>query len=418
MPLTLRLSAALIMSLIVPSFAFSQTTSASAQTPPAAPVTAGWQDGFFVQSADGNYRLLFGLVAQADGRFSLDDPKPITNTFAVRKFRPTFSGRVARYFDFKLMPDLGNGQTVVADAYFDIRFSPKFRIRSGKDKSPLGYEMLIGDAFVLFTERSLATNLVPNRDIGVQAQGDLNPKFYYAGGVFNGVPDGASSTTDADTNNGKDLIGRFVVQPFRTTGTPTSSLSGLGFQIGASTGKQSGALPVFRTSVGQTYFAYATGATADGLRTRVSPSVFYYYRSLGVFGEYVRSAQQVGRAGVSDSFTNTGWDVTMSYLLTGEPASSGITRPSKPFDPTTGAWGALQILTRYAVLDFDDAIFESGFAASGASEQATQFSVGLNWYPASVVKYYFSYERTAFEHGVSPDRPTENVILLRAQLGI
>ena len=174
-------------------FLFPATAWSGQQpAPPSAPV-AGWQDGFFIQSPDGNNRLLFGIVAQADGRFSIDSERPITNTFALRKLRPTLSGRVARYFDFKIMPDFGNGATVVADAYFDIRFSPKLRVRSGKDKSPVGYELLLGDAFLLFPERSVANNLIPNRDVGFQIQGDVNPKFYYAGGVFNGVPDGASS---------------------------------------------------------------------------------------------------------------------------------------------------------------------------------------------------------------------------------
>src|SRR5258706_7040978 len=72
-------------------------TPAAPPTPP--PPSAGFQDGFFIQTANGDNRLLFGLVAQTDGRFSLDDPLPIVNTFAIRKMRPTFSGRVARYFD-------------------------------------------------------------------------------------------------------------------------------------------------------------------------------------------------------------------------------------------------------------------------------------------------------------------------------
>ena len=112
---------------------------------------------------------MIGYLGQMDGRFMKDDAFSLgTDTFLIRKIRPTFTGRIGRYFDFKMMPDLGNGVTVVADAYFDIRFSPKFRVRTGKDKSPVGYELLIGDGFVLFPERSIASNLVPNRDIGVQ----------------------------------------------------------------------------------------------------------------------------------------------------------------------------------------------------------------------------------------------------------
>ena len=129
-------------------------------------VASAASDGFVIQFENGEYKLILGMVAQADGRFSLDDPKPIINTFTIRKIRPTFTGRITRWFTFKVMPDFGNGTTIVQDAYFDIRFSPAFRLRTGKDKTPVGYELLEGHAFLLFPERALASSLVPNRDSG------------------------------------------------------------------------------------------------------------------------------------------------------------------------------------------------------------------------------------------------------------
>src|SRR5439155_3828804 len=196
----------------------------------AAPLTTAGTAGFSLQSANGDYRLNFGLVAQADGRFTVDKPNPIINTFTLRKIRPTFTGRVGRYFDYKVMPDFGGGTTIIQDAYFDLRFSPKLRIRMGKDKTPIGYELLIGDTFLLFPERSLASSLMPNRDIGVQAQGDLFAnKLFYAGGVFNGIPDGTSLSSEVDTNDSKDLAGRLVLQPFRSGKNPNPRRNGLGF---------------------------------------------------------------------------------------------------------------------------------------------------------------------------------------------
>ena len=176
---------------------------AGAQTSAAPqPVTTGFDNGFFIQSPDGATRLTLGFVAQTDGRFSVDDPLPIVNTFTIRKIRPTFTGRLTKFFEFKVMPDFGNGTTVIQDAYFDTRFSQAFRVRVGKDKTPVGYELLIGDASLYFPERALASSLVPNRDIGVQAHGDLaGGKLTYAGGLFNGIPDGTSSTTELDTNS-------------------------------------------------------------------------------------------------------------------------------------------------------------------------------------------------------------------------
>src|SRR4051812_8406465 len=117
-----------------PAFAQAGPSAAGAQqAAAAAPPQAGFDDGFFIQTANGDTRLVFGMVAQTDGRFSLDDPPQTTNTFTIRKLRPTFTGRIAKYFEFKIDPDFGNGAAVLVDAYFDIRFSTWFRVRSGKD---------------------------------------------------------------------------------------------------------------------------------------------------------------------------------------------------------------------------------------------------------------------------------------------
>lgn len=392
--------------------------AARAQTPAAPPpATSGYDNGFFIQSSNADYRLAFGMVAQVDGRFSLDDPLPITNTFTLRKLRPTFTGRLTKYFEFKFMPDLGNGSTVVQDAYFDTRFSQAFRVRIGKDKTPIGYELLIGDANLYFPERALASSLVANRDIGVQAQGDLaGGKLTYAGGLFNGIPDGTSSTTEVDSNSDKDFAGRVVVQPWRSTSGSTSALSGLGFHVGGSVGTQTNGLPSFKTSVGQTYFSYASGVTANGQRTRVSPAAFYFYKSFGAFGEYMLSTQDVARAGVTQPVSNHANEITVAYLLTGEAAGTGMPRPKRPFDPSNGNWGALQVLSRYSHLEIDGDVFVNNLQAPGSSGRADQWTFAANWYPTQFVKWYVTYERTTFDQNVAGSRPIENVILFRAQL--
>jgi phosphate-selective porin OprO/OprP len=315
------------------------------------------------------------------------------------------------------MPDFGNGTVVVQDAYFDIRFSPTFHVRSGKDKTPVGYELLQGDAYLLFPERALASSLVPNRDIGIQAQGTLaGGKIFYAAGIFNGVPDGTSAVAELDANSGKDLAARAVLQPFASAKTPGGLLNGLGIQVGGSSGRQLGALPTFKTSVGQTYFSYSDTASASGIRNRVSPAVFYYYKSFGAFAEYMRSTQGVTKEGVETRVTNRGWEMTGSVVLTGEAASEHGVRPKNTFDPPNGKWGALQVLARYTTLAVDRAAFSAGLAAAHASREAKSFTIAANWYPAAFIKYYVTFERTIFTGGASGPRPPENVILFRAQL--
>jgi len=370
-----------------------------------------------MQTANGDTRLDFGMVAQTDGRFSLDDPPQFTDTFTIRKVRPTLTGRIAKYFDFKVVSDFGNGTAVLEDAYFDIRFSSRFRVRAGKDKAPVGYELEIGDAYVLFPERALASSLVPNRDVGVQVLGDLAAnRIHYDAGVFNGVPDGSNSTTELDANNSKDLAGRIVLTPFRLTQSPDRPINGLGFQIGGSRGRETGALPTFRTSVQQVYFSYASGAVASGTRSRITPAVFYYFKAFGGYAEYMRSAQPVTRDGVETEVANHAWEATASCLLTGEAASEGIVRPRSDFDPANGHWGALQLVARYTTLTIDPSAFIASLESAGSSRETRSFTIGANWYPNAYVKLYGTFERAMFNGEVTDRRPAENVILFRTQL--
>ena len=138
----------------------------------------------------------------------LDDSQRLgTSTFVLRRVRPLFEGTVYKYFDFRIMPDFGNGQSVLQDAYMDFNYLPGAKIRFGKSKAPVGLERLQAARDVLFVERGFPTSLVPNRDLGVQLMGENlgGGTLNYAVGVLNGVPDGSSG--DLDTNNTKDFAG-------------------------------------------------------------------------------------------------------------------------------------------------------------------------------------------------------------------
>jgi phosphate-selective porin OprO/OprP len=381
---------------------------------PAAPGggSAGWDDGFVLESGDGNFQMLLGMVLQADGRFAFDDPAPTIDTFTIRKVRPILSGHVSRWVNYRFMPDFGSGDVNVQDAWVELEFSSLFRLRAGKDKTPVGYEMLLSDPWVLFPERSLANSLVPNRDVGIQAQGDLaGGRIFYAGGFFNGVPDGASSAADRDTNNDKDVAGRIVIRPFAAD----APLRGLGFQVGGTAGTQTGTLPAFRSPAGQTYFAYVDTADADGDRTRVTPAVFYYRGPFGAYAEYMHSSQSVRSGVLSREIANRAWNMTASLVLTGDGTSERGVSPEEPFDPETGGPGAIQVVVRVAVLETDDEAFASGLADAASSRRATSFGVGFDWYLNDYVKYYTTFERTTFDEGLA-GREAEHVAFIRLQL--
>jgi phosphate-selective porin OprO and OprP len=387
---------------------------AQSQTPPP-PVSVKWNNGLDISTSDGANDFQLGTLVELDGRFDLDDPlNEVINTFVMRRVRPILQGRVAKYFEFRVMPDFGNGQTVLFDAYFDIRFAPSFRIRVGKDKTPLGLEQLYSDYALLLPERTLLTNLVPNRDVGVQVQGvALAGMVSYIGGVMNGVPDAANG--DIDTNSAKDLVGRLTVLPFNRRSAP---LRGFGVAVGATAGRQAGPLPSYKSTAQQTFFSYAPNAIAGGSRTRVSPSAFYYYKSFGGFAEYAHNSEAVSSPSASVDLTQTAWEVTGSYVLTGERASERGVIPSAPFDPPQHHWGAVQVVARYSRINLDPTAFSSGLASSTSNPSAHAAGVAASLYANAYVKYVLSYEQTRFQDSPQFHRPPEHALVFRLQLNL
>jgi len=375
-----------------------------------------WNNGLDIGTADGANDFQIGTLVEFDGRFGLDDPlHEVNDTFVMRRVRPIFQGRAAKYFEFRVMPDFGNGQTVLFDAYFDVRFTRTLRLRFGKDKTPLGLEQLYADYTLLLPERTLVTNLVPNRDVGVQVQGEAaGGVITYIGAVFNGIPDQANG--DVDTNTSKDLAGRVTVRPFDRTKNP--ALRGFGAAVGTTYGRQDGPLPSYRSTAQQVFFSYAPNTVADGDRTRVSPAAFYYHKSFGAFAEYAHTRQVVRNAAASAELTHTAWEVTASYVLTGEPTSDRGVIPARPFDPAKHQWGAVQVVARHSRLNLDPAAFTNGLASPASSRTASATGLAALLYANAYVKYVLSFERTVFDDSPQARRPPEHAMVFRLQLNL
>ena len=381
-------------------------------------VSANGKDGFEFKSADSTFRLRVGGLIQADSRFYTDNDsaRPSgSSTFLLRKVRPVLEGTVYKYFDFRLMPDFGNGQALVQDAYLDFAYLPAAKIRFGKMKPPVGLERLQVDAENLFIERALPTDLVPNRDVGVQVFGEnLRGVLNYAVGVFNGVPDGGNG--DLDTNNTKDFAGRVFVYPFRTS--HAEPLRGLGIGLAGTAGSQQGLLSTLRTAAQSAFFSYSNGTSAAGSNHRISPQAYYYWGPFGMLAEYVQSVQDVKKGSIVGQINNQAWQVNASYVLTGEKASFRGVTPRKQFSPGAGGFGAIELTTRFTQLNVDNDAFTLKFAhPTNSARQATTWTAGVNWYFSRNLKFEVNYDQTHFKGG-GPlgDRNTEKVVLSRFQI--
>jgi phosphate-selective porin OprO/OprP len=391
-----------------------------------ATAAAANKDGFSFKSADGNFQVKFRGLIQLDARFfAEDEQRPAVDTFLLRRVRPILEGTVFKLFDFRFTPDFGGGTTVLQDAYVDARFHPAARLRVGKFKAPVGLERLQSASDLLFVERGLPTNLVPNRDLGVQLFGDLaEARVNYALGVFNGVPDGASA--DVDSDDGKDVAARVFFTPWPKA--DSAALKGFGFGVAFSTGNPEGTptatgLTGYRTGGQATFFSYRSDGTpagttvAAGTRQRFSPQLTWYAGRFGLLAEYVSSSQEVARGAVRDELENTAWQASGSFVLSGgEPSYRGV-NPRHPFDLAAGTWGAFELAARYNVLEVDEAAFPVFANPASAASRAEAWAVGLNWYLTRGLRFMLDYEQTSFTGGAATgDREDEKVLLNRFQI--
>jgi len=399
------------------------------------PLVNTGRNTFSISSPDGAYRLRIGAHLQADGKFFYENnsyydqsPHLLIDNFNLRRARPILEGDLGSYVYFRFMPDFGNGKALVYDAWADVKPSPYLSFRAGKFKDPLGLEQLQGDADLTFIERSLATDLVPNRDEGFEIFGNAKGFLEYQAAVINSAPVGQN--IDGATNSGKDLVGRIFLTPFAPLGP--NGLKGLGFGVAASSGRQEGTvLPLLLTTGGQaTFFSYGVGSgssaiapTADGRRLNYTPQLYYYNGPIGLMAEWVESNQEVSAVikgnPIMREIDDHAWQVAGSYVLTGERKLFRGVVPRRGLERKNGfGWGAWEIAARYTALSVDPTVFAVKFADPSQSAQAARaWTVGLHWYLNYFVKFQLEYEQTHFSGGNvgGSDRPTEKVFEQRLQ---
>jgi phosphate-selective porin OprO/OprP len=411
-----------------------EAAAALAKTQPKLSVGPG---GLTASSADTNFVFSLKGLVQVDSRTFFDDSAIRSNDgFLLRRARPIFQGTLYRDFDFVFVPDFGGSSVQIFDAYGNYRYEPWLQLRAGKFKTPEGLEQLQADVYTSFNERSLVTDLVPNRDVGLQLWGDINGGVLsYAAGVFNGVGDARNSSNAAFENN-VEFAARLFAQPFKNTDIAALQNLGVGVAgtvehdsgtVNALPGTTGGTLPGYTTDGQQQFFAYnpAGGVVlANGKHWRLSPQGYYYYGPFGLLGEYAISDQEVSKGAAKADLHNTAWQISGGWVLTGENASFNGVTPLHPFNPHTSQWGALQVVARYAELNIDDDAFPVFSNPDTSASAAKAWSVGLNWYLNKNIRVNTSYSHTTFTGGggvgvaapATVTRQPEDVLFTRIQL--
>ncbi len=382
-----------------------------------APTVSAAPTGFDIQSADGNYRLRIGADLQVDDRtFTGPGAALGSDAILLRRVRPTFSGTVYKYVDYFFRPDFGQGTTIIYDAYLELKYFSRAKVRVGKFKPPEGLERLQSDDDTSFIERGLPTLLVPSRDIGYQVSGDIvSRRVNYAVGVFNGVPD--NSLSDSAVSSHRDYTARLFFTPFQPESK--SLLSGLGFGAGVGGGGIDGiALPTYKTFGQATFISFASGVVSAGHRNRFAPQLTYYLGPFGLLGEYTLTEEGFRKGTLQRVVAFRAWQGEASYILTGEKKGFTSPTPNKPFDPHAHGWGAVELALRVGDFTAQRSIYDYGFVSPATSPRHSHEWVGgVNWYLNRLVRISVDYGNTQFS-GAMPSavRAPERVLLTRFQI--
>ena len=368
-----------------------------------------------------------GGYIQSDARTFVSDDG--ARDITIRRLRFKLDGSAYKLFNFRTLIDFAGSRVVVDDAWGELALAPELALRFGKDKGQLGIERLQSAAQLTFIERSFPTQLSPNRDIGLWARGDVaGGVVHYAVAVVDGVNDNA--VIESDTDDELEYNAHVLVSPLRRGGLLRLGDLAIGgaATFGRTTGTQANpGLTPLRSGGQATIVRYVTGmddastARLAGWRYRLAAHGYYFGGPAGVLAEYVRDQQTATLMGSGARLTHSAWQLAGSVAVTpgDRPTYRGL-KPKRPFDPTAGTWGAVELAARYAELRIDPDTFEKGFASRAISvERARAVTLGANWYFNEYLKLQLDYEGTAFEGGKADgDRAAEHVIAARFQAAI
>jgi phosphate-selective porin len=404
-----RLMNAVLLAEPEPAAVVDQTPAAAPKKD--APLTAGWNgEHFFIRSADGQFTISpYGYV-NTDYRVYSGDGSP-ANTFLLRQARFGFQGSYGSHFDFALLTDASaTAGSVVRDVYLNVRLRPELQFQAGQFKAPFAQETGIGDTSLDFAERGFQSMLYPSaatayRSPGATLHGDISGGvIQYWVGAFNG-----KGYALANTTNEPEVVGRLRFYPGRKSKSDWFKQFAFGGSIDHARSRGLSGDQSFSGTLPDAAYTFFPQFPINGPIQRYNGEFTYIKSAFSLRGEFdqlnmsrnnVGSEQAGGLGFISlPSIVAKAWDVSATYLLTGEKRpENGTPRVRRPlFGPDTpggqgrglGAW---ELAFRFTgiqakepganLLDY----YTPGFVPT-FDYHTIEYTAGVNWYPNYWVKY-------------------------------
>ncbi len=384
-----------------------------------------------LSSADGNSTMAIAGRIQLDSRHFSDDNlrnDSAADGFDVRRAYFGVSGKLAKYYDYKVVTNFGNADSTsvsksnqLDEAFFGINFWKEASFRFGQQKMPFSLEEQTSSRFIDFQERSMLNTMVPGKEIGVQMHGTFNNGIFYGAAISTGE---GLSKVEGNTGDSSDLIGRVGINLAEAMGNKDNVYH---LAIAGSTGSQGNTSHSAAYNPEDKGAAFITGSSyaLTGKRDRFGLEGAFAFNSLKFQGEYMRRdfngiTSAVGSNAVGSDVEVDGYYVSTSWLITGEKYADSYKggkfdriNPKRDFNPDdlSKGWGAWEVGARYSLVDASDL----KLASSTAYKEARAYTLGLKWIPSPYVRVLLNYVNTEGEQ-YGGSEVDQKAVTLRTQL--
>jgi len=322
----------------------------------------------------------------------------------LRKASIALKSKLNRDWQAKLkvsFNDEGDTASEIDDAYMKFTGWSDACLTIGKAKEPFGLEELTSSEDVTTIERSMATHaFAPGRNPGLGLSGDIS-HLTWAIGVYKAMDRDDKGDTYALTS--------------RLTFVPWQHKRNL-LHVGvAGSVRDYGGEKYGIEDHAEVHAAEKIVTSVKTLADKVSLLGFEAAWVNGPFSlqtEYMTASM---RADIGHDATYAGYYFQGSYFLTGESRQykKGAFDRIKP-----GArYGALELVSRYSVLDAEDNNTDQD-PHNSAGVKAANLTFGVNYYISEQVRLAANYIKTRLTGGIKDDRDSANAISFRAQYSL
>lgn len=388
-------------------------------------LTVTSRDGAFSFSLRSLVQFDTGYFSQGRGPAGVD----LSSGSNFRRAQFGFVGTAWHNWSYNFTYDFGgngverNGYIYTASLQYN--FAP-FAVRMGAFAPFAGLDDSTSSGELLFMEYATAAGIArgiagaPGRE-GIQFS--AHGKRYLLSVAFTGRKTTQSAHDDqqalvsrasylaVDGDNLKWLLDANMTRVFRFADNAPGRLATPGVSLNS--GPE---LAVDNTNTIDTGFIGADGMTQWGLETALQSGRLYGQ------GGYFHFA--VDRQGAMPSPDFSGWYAMAAFSLTGEQrgydagsASFGGLKPDHPLGP--GGMGAWEVATRYSMTDLGWRPLLAPAAGGVPGGAQSVWSVGLNWYPTSGLRFMLDYSRLQVNHIEAPGNDiSANAIGLRSQIAL